>query len=303
METTAVRSTPSAERRTEKTSWVLLAFGVLAASFSAILVRYAQGADPLAISFWRCAAGAAALMPFASPRLRRMTPRALAASMVAGAFLAIHFATWITSLQLTSVASAVLLVTASPIFVAAMDRGIFGRRLSGAGWLGIAGSVLGSALVVGGDFRGDSLLGDGLAVAGCVAVSVYTLAGREARREVGVLEYASVAYAVAAVLLLASCTVAGAGLTGYDATTWWAIAGLAAGPQLLGHTVINLILKHIDATAVSVAVMGEPVLATILAFFLFSETPTAWFYPGAVAILWGIWTVSRATRPDPVVPE
>ena len=88
-----------------------------------------------------------------------------------------------------------------------------------------------------------------------------------------------------------------------DPATWWAIVALIVGPQLLGHTIINLVLKDIDATAISVTIMLEPVVATLLAFVLFAETPSALFYPGAVAILTGIFMTSLVTRPQPVVPE
>lgn len=303
MDTVVTRTRRAALHRTTRVSWLLLIFGVASASFSAILVRYADGAGPLAISFWRCAAGAVVLAPLAARRLASMTPRAWVVCSVAGAFLALHFATWVTSLTLTSVASAVVLVTAGPIFVAALDRVFFGRRLSASGWTGICISLAGTVLIVGGDFHGNSQLGDGLALAGGFAVAVYTLAGREARRDLGIFEYAAVTYAVAAVCLLVACVVSGESLSGYDATTWWAIAGLIVGPQLLGHTVINLVLKDLDATTVSVTIMTEPVIATALALVLFSEIPTAWFYPGALAVLAGIYVVAKATHVRPEVLE
>jgi drug/metabolite transporter (DMT)-like permease len=217
--------------------------------------------------------------------------------------LALHFGFWITGLGLTAVASAVLLVTASPIFVATFDRIFFGQRLRALGWGGIGVSLAGTALVVGGDFHGTSLLGDGLALLGGIAVAAYTLAGRQARRSLGIFEYAFIAYAVAGICLFGATLVSHEALGGYDPSTWWAIAALIVGPQLLGHTIINLVLKDIDATAVSVTIMLEPVVATFLAFVLFAETPSALFYPGAVAILTGIFMTSLVTRPQPVVPE
>jgi drug/metabolite transporter (DMT)-like permease len=278
-----------------------LALGVAAASLSPILIRYASGADALAISFWRCAAGAVILLPFAWSRLRVMDRSAFKLPLIAGAFLAVHFASWISSLEYTSVASSVVLVSTTPIFVALASATIFKERLPRVVWAGIALGLVGTALIGGGDFGGTSLKGDLLALLGGASVAGYVLAGRKARQSLGILEYAVVTYGFAAVLLAPFCISENASFTGYPAGTWWAIAGLIVGPQLLGHTVINFVLADIDATTVSMSVMAEPVVATVLAYFLFSETPSLLVYPGGLAILVGIYLVTRATRGAPAV--
>src|SRR5687768_2686916 len=112
-------------------TWSVLAVGVVSASVSAILIRYAPDADPLAMSFWRCAAAAILLIPFAMPGLKRMSARDLGAPLVAGIFLAGHFASWITSVTMTTVAASVLLVSTTPVFVAAAARLLWHERLSG----------------------------------------------------------------------------------------------------------------------------------------------------------------------------
>jgi drug/metabolite transporter (DMT)-like permease len=129
------------------------------------------------------------------------------------------------------------------------------------------------------------------------------MAGQVARRTQGILEYAVVTYAISGVLLLIVCLARGVALSGYPAGTWWAIAGLVVGPQLLGHTVINLVLSDIDATTVSVSIMAEPVIATALAWILFDEVPSWLLYPGGVAILAGIYMVSVARREPVVIVE
>jgi drug/metabolite transporter (DMT)-like permease len=285
------------ESRPAWATWSLLALGVVAASVSAILVRYASGADALAISFWRCALGAIVLVPFARSGLRSMERSAYVVPMVAGAFLAVHFATWIRSIELTTVAVSVLLVSTTPIFVAVVAWLVFHDRLPGVGWLGIFLALAGTALVAGVDLGGSSFVGNLLALAGGAMAAGYVIAGRVARRKLGILEYAVVTYAVAAVLLLIVCLGAGVELVGYPSKTWWALAGIVVGPQLLGHTLINLVLRDIDATSVSVAIMAEPIIAITLAFILFDETPSMLVYPGGAAILAGIYLVTaRAGR-------
>jgi drug/metabolite transporter (DMT)-like permease len=283
-------------------SWLLLALGVAAASTSAVLIRYAHGAEPLAISFWRCAVGAAMLAPFAASRLKTIPARRLVMPAIAGAFLSVHFASWITSIRLTSVAASVVLVSTTPIFVAAVAR-LGGERLRAGTWVGIGIGLGGTLLVGGADFGGSSLRGDLLALVGGAMAAGYVLAGQSSRRDLGIFEYAVVTYGVAAVILGAVCAIGGVPLGGFPAPTWAAIAGMIVGPQLLGHTVINFVLKDIDATTVSVAIMAEPVVATLLAFVLLGETPAALIYPGGAIILAGIYLVGRTRKQMPVVVE
>jgi drug/metabolite transporter (DMT)-like permease len=284
-------------------AFVLLWIGVLSASASAILIRYAEGAEPLAISFWRCAAGAIVLLPFARAGLGSLKPGGWRIPGIAGAFLAVHFASWITSLELTTVASSVLLVSTTPIFVALAAWLVLKEHVQSRGWVAVLLAFAGTALVAGADLSGSSLDGDLLALIGGATAAGYVLAGRRARQDTGILEYAVIAYASSAALLLVSCLVGGVELWGYDARTWGAIAGIVIGPQLLGHTMINLVLKDIDATTVSVSIMAEPVVATALAFLLFDEVPPVLLYPGGAAILAGIYLISTARGPELEAPS
>jgi len=283
--------------------WIVLAIGVVSASVSAILIRYAQDASGLALSLWRCAAGAVLLAPFALPGLRRMEPRDFAIPAVAGVCLAAHFATWITSVNLTTIAASVLLVSTTPVFVALVERWAFRARMPTVGWWGIVLALAGTVMIAGLDFEGASVLGNLLALAGAITVAGYVLGGQRARQTLGILEYSIVTYGFAALALLPVCLIAGVELGGYSDTTWLAIAGLIVGPQLLGHTLINMALSDIDATTVSVTVMAEPVIAIALAFFLFSEVPSALAYPGGLAILVGIYVVSVVRREPVVIVE
>ncbi|MBA2273991.1 MAG: DMT family transporter [Actinobacteria bacterium] len=278
-------------------AWLRLGLAILATSSSAILVRYAEGAPALALAFWRCALGALCLAPWARSRLSGMALRQYLLPAVAGGFLAVHFGTWITSVGLTTVASAILLVSTTPIFVASADRVLFGIRLAGRGWAGIALAIVGVGAIGGGDFAGGSIAGDGLALAGAVAAAGYLMAGQRARRSLGTLEYAAIAYGCAAALLLVACGVARVPLWGWPGRTWFIVGLMVAGPQLLGHTMINFVLKAFDATTVTVAVMLEPVVAILLAFVLLGEIPSPFVFPGGVAILAGIYAIARSQRP------
>lgn len=281
-----------------------LALGVVAVSSAAVLIRLAD-AHPLAISFWRCFAGAAALAPFAlharrgAPPLDRSQRRQL---IGAGAFLALHFALWIGSLELTTVASSVTLVTMSPIFVGIGSAWFLRESPRRRTWVGMAVTIVG-ALVIGAADLTDialgprALLGDAMAFGGAVAVAGYLLAGRAARRRLPLTVYAAGVYGVGAVVLLPVCLLAGADLWGYDTGTWLALAGLIVGPQLLGHTVFNGLLSTVTATVVSIVVLAEPVGATLLAWVVLGELPTELFWVGAPLILAGVaWATTGRTR-------
>ena len=294
------------EQRAPWVMWTILTVGVVAVSVSAILIRYASvdgegDASPLAISFWRCALGALALFPFARWKRRGTSPTTIRFSLIAGAFLAIHFASFITSVGLTTIASSVLLVSTTPVFTALVGWLVFHDRLELVGWIGIALTLVGVGLIGGGDFGGGSGLGNLLALIGGATAGGYLLAGAAARRTLGIAEYAVITYTAAGVLLLAVCLLGDIPLWGYGAQTWWAIAGSVIGPQLLGHTLINATLSDIDTTTVAVTIMAEPIIATVLAFFIFSESPSLLIYPGGALILIGIYFVTTVSK-QPGVP-
>ena len=282
--------------------WALLVVAVFAVGVSAIIVRYAGDAEPLALSFWRCAAGAIVLAPFGRSGFRKLERGDWGLPILAGLFLALHFATWITSLELTSVANSVLLVCTAPVFVALGARFFLKERMGLPVWLGIALALGGTALIAGAETSGgeSSIGGDALALIGAIVVAGYALAGQISRRKLGIIEYAVITYAAGAVVLLPVCLIAGVDLFGYSTQTWLAIAGMVIGPQILGHTVLNYVVKDIDATTIYAAVMAEPPIAIALAWLLFDEVPSLLVYPGGLAILVGILmvSVSRRERPE-----
>lgn len=290
--------------------WLVVAafvVGVVAVSSSAVLVRLAV-APALALAFWRCGLGALALAPFAllarrgAARLDRGQRFQLVASGVA---LALHFALFISSLSLTSVASATLLVTTAPLFVG-LGAALFLREPpSRRVWTGIATAVAGAAVIAvadAGAAHGTSLLGDALAFGGALTVAVYLVIGRAARQRLPVSVYAASVYGVAAVLLLAAAIATRTPLVGYPRATWLAIGALVLGPQLLGHTVFNTLLSHVTATVVAIAVVAEPLGATALAWWLLNEAPTAAFWFGAPLLLSGVWLAATggSATPEPV---
>jgi drug/metabolite transporter (DMT)-like permease len=278
--------------------------GVLAVSTAAILIRLAEDADALAVSFWRTALGALALAPFALRSRRGATAldRAQRRQMVgSGLFLAVHFALFISALDFTTVASASVLVAMAPLFVGIGSLLFLREPPTGRVWAGIAlataGAVgVGAADLSGVDLAGRALVGDALAFGAAAAVAGYLMIGRAARARMPVAEYAAAVYAIAALALLPVCLATGTSLWGYGGGTWLAIAGLVAGPQLLGHTVFNTLLSTVTATVVAVVVLAEPVGATLLAFVVLGEAPAPGFWVAAPLILAGVFLAAAGRR-------
>lgn len=301
----------------------LLAVGMLAVSTAGVLARLAMGDEPgvtqsgpgaapaLAVAFWRTTLGALALAPLAWRNQRRQRHQGVVLGRrrhtqlaIAGAALAVHFALFQGSLALTSVASAVTLATMTPLFVALGGWWLLGERTARRAWGGIAVTIVG-ALVIGladaGAQAHDSgaLLGDVMALGSAIAATGYLLAGRHARRAVSTSTYAAIVYGWAGVLLLPLVLVTGTPLWGFSTASWLAIAGIVIGPQLLGHTVFNLLLATLKATTVSIAILAEPVGAGLLAWLLLGELPEPLFALGAPLVLLGVTVVIRSNANQP----
>ncbi len=279
----------------------LLALAVLAVSSSAILIRLAD-APALAISFYRCAMAAAVLLPIALVRhgaeVRSLGRRQWVVALTSAAALAAHFALWVPSLSYTSVAASTVLVTSSPVWVALVGRLTVGERVTRLGVAGITLSLAGAAVISWGDasVSARAALGDALALGGAVAAAAYVLAGRDLRQRMSLSTYAGIVYTGAAALLGAAMLVTDTRFTGYPPEVWGLFALMTLGPQLLGHTVFNYLLAHVEASVVAISVTAEPVGASLLALAAFGEVPSVAAIAGGALILSGIY-VAIAGQP------
>ncbi|MFO8065023.1 MAG: DMT family transporter [Spirochaetia bacterium] len=272
--------------------------GVLFVSSSAILIRLATP-HPLSIAFHRMAFAALLTAPrfiSAGPsRLLRLSLTDLALALASGAFLALHFASWISSLFLTSVASATVLVNLNPVFVVVLGFVFLGERIGAKAFMWVLVAVAGSVvLALGGTTVGETATaGNLLAIGGAVSVSAYMLIGRFLRPRVDAGAYNMMVYGTSAMFLLLWCVVAGVDLGPYAGREYVLFALLAVFPTLLGHSVFNWALRYVRASFVATSVLGEPVFATILAVFFFAEIPTVWTLAGGAMILTGIYFFTR----------
>ncbi|HKL88194.1 MAG TPA: DMT family transporter [Salinibacter sp.] len=293
--------------------YVLLTLGVLSFTLAPILVRLAGDAPGLAIAVWRTVTAAGVLLPVAAGRridadMRRFTIRDGVLILGAGVFLGLHFIAWIESLYHTTVASASVFVTSSPIMLAGLGYVLLGERLSATTLGAIIVAVLGAALIGWADagtvtLGQGALWGNSLALGAAVLVSVYLLIGRVVRQKVSWLAYVTPLYVTAAVTALLAAWAKGVPLFGYSWTFYGLCAGLALGPQVLGHGSFNYALQHVSAAIVGMLALLEPVGASIIAYFLFGEVPPAASVVGMLVVLAAVAVVVWRQNQDEAMPE
>ncbi|SCL26783.1 Threonine/homoserine efflux transporter RhtA [Micromonospora nigra] len=285
-----------------------LALAVVAVSSSAPLIAFAA-APALAVAFWRNLLSVAVLGPVSLVR-RRAEFRSLTVGLgrregwycvLSGVALAAHFATWMPSAKLTSVAAATALVATQPVWQGLIARAQ-GRRLPLGVWAGVGVAVAGAVLATGADFTvsGRAFAGDLLAVVGGMFAAVYTALGERARATVSTTTYTTICYGVCALILLVVCLIGGVRLTGFDGGTWLAILALVAGAQLLGHSMFNYALRRISATTVSVLILLEAPGAALIGWAWLGQLPSPVTLPGLGLLLVGVAVVvlagARAAR-------
>lgn len=289
--------------------------GVLAVSTASLFIRFAQAeASALAIAGYRMALATLFLMPLVFIRYRlelgRLTWKVGWKVILSGLFLAVHFASWITSLQYTSVASSVVLVTTTPLWVAIFGSLLLNEKISRQVSIGLAVALTGSVLVglsgeLPGWFSGDtginmafagsdtSLTGNLLALVGAWTAAGYMLVGRSVRPQLSLPVYTFLVYGTSAVILLITIAVSGIPMTGFTPKIYIWLLLLAVVPQLIGHTAFNWALRYVPASLVSIALLGEPIGSTILAMIFLRETPVIFEVIGGIFILAGIYLSSR----------
>ena len=276
----------------------LLAVALAAVSTSGPIIA-ATAAPALAIAFWRNAMASGLLVPVALAgrlgEIRSLDRRQWGLCVLAGALLAGHFATWVPSVTLTSVASSTALVATQPVWAALLAKAT-GRHVQPSVWLGIVVAVVGAVLLTGADvsLSGRAVAGDLLATVGGALAAAYVTAGAAVRARISTTSYTAVCYSTCALLLLGLCLATGQRLGGYDGGTWVKLAALTAGAQLLGHSLVNVVLRTTSPTVVSLAILFEVPGAGVLAAAWLGQVPPATALPGLLVLLAGVALVIRA---------
>lgn len=264
----------------------------------------ATAAPALAIAFWRCLFGSGLTGIWVGLRrrsaLRSLTRRELRLTAIAGVFLGLHFATWIPSLTMTTIAASTALVATQPIWAAFIARAT-GVRIGRRVWVGIAISFSGVLVLTGVDLSVDPqhLIGDALALIGAVFSAAYVSVAERVRKTVDTSTMTFVLYAVSALTILPLVAIFAEPLIGFDAQAWALIIAVTLGAQLLGHSMMSRVLSTTSATVASLAILFEMPGATIVAAIWLGQLPPLALLPAAALILIGLVVVIRAAGERP----
>ncbi|GBD11446.1 hypothetical protein HRbin23_01112 [bacterium HR23] len=298
MRSPSSRRNPALPTRWEASTYGGLVAGVLAVSSAAVLIRLAE-APALAVGVWRTGVAGLLFLPLAWAlhrlALLRIGWRRGILLVASGVGLALHFAFWILSLDYTTVASSVVIVTANPLLVALASWAFLGEKPGRRTLVGIGVALVGGLVLAWGDLRlgRRELMGDGLALLGALAVAVYYIVGRGVRPHLPLLAYVGPVYGVAALLLGLASLGLGVPLWGWSGRSLAFLLLVALLPQVVGHTLLNWTLGRLPAVVVSSAVMAEPVVAAALAWVMLGEKPTPPTVVGGGLIVGGVWWAVR----------
>ena len=306
----------NSSQRTTAPPMVVLLIGILAVSTASIFIRFAQKeASSLVIAAYRMTLAVLILAPVALPgavrSMRALRPGQRWLILLSGLFLAFHFGAWITSLEYTSVASSVVLVTTTPLWVAILSPLVLKERIRRETWLGLLIAMAGGVLVgfqesctleagklaclsLQNFLSGQAIIGNALALFGAFMAAGYMVVGRQVRPVFSLFSYTFWVYSISAVFLLLFVALSGEKLTGFSGMTYLWFTLLAVIPQVIGHSSFNWALKYLPAAFVSLALLGEPVGTTILAVIFLKEAPGTGELVGGALILAGIFLASRS---------
>lgn len=273
--------------------YIPIVIGVISVALSAIFVKLAT-ADAGVIAFYRMLFSILLMFPVFWMRYRKelfiFKKKDWIYSLIAGVFLAFHFIFWFESLNYTSVASSTVLVTLQPIFAFAGTYFFFKERLSVKTILSAVIAILGSFIIAWGDFQvsGTALYGDLLALIGCALITGYLLFGQDVRKRISLITYTFIVYSISTVTLLIYVLAKGESLGPYPSSDWFWFVMLAIIPNLLGHTLFNWSLKWVSTNVISIAILFEPVGASVLAYYVFHETLSVSQITGGIVVIMGI---------------
>lgn len=281
--------------------YFVVLFGVLGVSSASVMIRLIE-APPLIISLYRLGMTFVLLTPPALLKYRdeltRLTKKDLMTAALGGICLALHFYTWISSLWYTTVSSSTVLVNTHSIFVLIGSYLLFKERISGRALFGMFLALAGSIFISFWDFRlnSEAFLGDILALAGAFFIAGYFLIGRGLRQKMSLTPYTFVVYGSCTLALLLMALATSTPLSPGPPMNIVLYLALAIVPTLLGHSIFNWALKYVQAAVVSIAMLGEPVGATILAMLVLRELPTAVQAAGGAVIIAGLYIFITATE-------
>ena len=271
----------------------LLFIGIIAVSFSAILVKWSEAPASI-LGMYRLLFTNVLLLPWLWT-YRKQWMNLLHKDWIkligSGLFLGLHFLLWMESLRHTTVASSTMILAFEPILVMLGSYWMFNHRTSRKAIIGVGIALIGVAMIGWGDFSlsKQALYGDLLSALGTVAVVIHLLLGQDLRQRVDSYAYNFTVFFVAGLSLAVFNLSSGMAFTGYPAVEWLLFGLMAVIPTVMGHMLFNWLLKYVNATSISMSILGEPVGASLLAWLLLGEGLSPLQLAACTLLLFGVW--------------
>lgn len=287
--------------------YMAVVIGVITVSSSAVLVKLADNAPAAIIANYRLLFAVLIMAPFILIKhrheFRLIQRKDWLLSALAGIFLALHFILWFESLNYTSVASSVVLVTLQPIFAFLGTYFFFHERFSPGAVISMIIALFGSMIISWGDFQisGMALFGDILALLGAITITAYFLFGQRLRRNLTLMTYTFIVYGISTITLIIYNLVLQNPFFGFPANHWWIFLALAIFPTFLGHTLFNWALKWLSTSTISMGIVFEPIGATVLAYIILGEQITGSQWLGGTIVIFGLFLFIVSTSRKPKV--
>lgn len=286
--------------------YTALTIAVIAISTSAIFVKMAHMAPASIIAAYRLLFATVLLAPIvivSHPHIfKNMRVKEWAICIGAGICLALHFVFWFESLNHTSVASSVVIVSLQPVFAFIGTYFLFSERFTARTIISMIITVMGAIIIAWGDFQfsGDAFFGDILALVGAITITGYFLFGQQARKKMELIPYTFIVYGISALLLIGYNLIIQAPFFPYPASHWTIFFALAVIPTFLGHSIFNWALRWISTATISMATIFEPVGAALLAYVFLHETISWQQWLGGSIVILGLmlFIISTARKRD-----
>ncbi|WP_209940899.1 DMT family transporter [Paenibacillus sp. PvR133] len=272
--------------------YILLLISILSVSISSIMIKSSDTPTSVA-GMYRLYMSVLIMLPFVPWKMFRsleMNKKDWSTVFIAGLFLGLHFLFWMESLVYTSVASSMVILSLQPLFVMLGSYFMFRERANILTILCLIAALVGSIIIAWGDIgiSREALIGDGLSLLGTILVSAYMLAGQKVSHKINANVYSVIVFFIGGSVMLVYNMLNHYSLIEYDSSDWMYFFLLAVIPTIFGQYIFNLLLKSMGATTVSVGIIGEPVLAIILAYLFLGEIISAFQFIGGIMTLFGM---------------